>query len=275
MPWRSALWSAACLAWTFIPGARGALVPFVAMAALAFGAHFVAAPELGLSRLAVNDYKGASYARRLPEAKREFESHSPFGLLEAYTTSYLHFAPGLSDNAGFNLPTMPANAYMGLYIDSDGPIGVMRHLDREESAYFRFLPMYYPYVIKKTPKIFITQFGGGISTEVALSTGSKDITVAEGNRAILAAFRDFSGEPQRLELPSAPQPAIVYHDAPNRPQPRLDVERGGGMVTHVGRLRSCPVLNHKFVLLSHNTIRGAAGAAILNAELMAAKNIVA
>jgi aspartate-semialdehyde dehydrogenase len=91
---------------------------------------------------------------------------------------------------------------------------------------------------------------------------------------ILEAFRDFSGEPQKLELPTAPQPPIVYHDAPNRPQPRLDVERGGGMVTHVGRLRACPVLEYKFVLLSHNTIRGAAGAAILNAELMAAKNIL-
>jgi hypothetical protein len=185
-----ALWFAACVAWSFIPGARGALVAFIVMAGLAFGGHFVAAPELGLSRLAVNDYKGASYARRLPEAKKVFESYSPFGQLEAYTTSYLHFAPGLSDNAGFNLPTMPANAYMGLYIDSDGPIGVMRHLDAKESAYFRFLPMYYPYVIKKQPKTFITQFGGGISTEVALSTGSKDVTVAEGNRAILAAFRD-------------------------------------------------------------------------------------
>ena len=91
---------------------------------------------------------------------------------------------------------------------------------------------------------------------------------------ILEAFREFSGEPQKLDLPTAPLPPIVYHDAPNRPQPRLDVERGGGMVTHVGRLRDCPVLGHKFVLLSHNTIRGAAGAAILNAELMAAKNIL-
>ena len=91
---------------------------------------------------------------------------------------------------------------------------------------------------------------------------------------ILKAFREFSGEPQKLELPTAPQPAIIYHEAANRPQPRLDVERGGGMVTHVGRLRDCAVLGHKFVLLSHNTIRGAAGAAILNAELMAAKNIL-
>ncbi len=83
---------------------------------------------------------------------------------------------------------MPANAYLGLYIDSDGPIGVMRHLTAKEEAYFRFLPMYYPYIIKKAPKTFVAQFGGGISTEVALSSGSKDITVAEGNRAILAAF---------------------------------------------------------------------------------------
>ena len=184
-----ALWAASCLAWSFLPGARRALAPFVVSAVVAFGGHFVVAPELGLSRLAVNDYKGASYARRLPEAKKVYESWSPFGFLEAYTTSYLHFAPGLSDNAGFNLPEMPANAYLGLYIDSDGPIGVMRHLTAKETAYFHYLPMYYPYVIKKAPKTFIVQFGGGISTEVALSSGSKDVTVAEGNRAILEAFR--------------------------------------------------------------------------------------
>ena len=67
------------------------------------------------------------------------------------------------------------------------------------SAYFRYLPMDYPYVIKKAPKTFVVQFGGGISTEVALSSGSKDVTVAEGNRAILEAFRspvfrDFTGD---------------------------------------------------------------------------------
>ena len=184
------LWFAACIAFTFLPGGRGARIPFVVAALVAFGAHFVVAPALGVSRLAVNDYKGASYARRLPEAKKVFESYSPFGYLEAYTTSYLHFAPGLSDNAGFNLPEMPANAYMGLYIDSDGPIGIMRHLSAKETEYFRYLPMFYPYVIKKAPKTFITQFGGGISTEVALASGSKDVTIAEGNRAILAAFRD-------------------------------------------------------------------------------------
>ena len=143
-----------------------------------------------MSRLAVNDYKGVSYARKFPDAQKVYQSSSPFGFLEAYSSSYLHFAPGLSDNAGFNLPEMPANAYLALYIDSDGPIGIIRDLPPKDTAYFRYLPMYYPYVIKTAPKTFITQFGGGISTALALRSGAKDVTVAEGNRAVLAAFRD-------------------------------------------------------------------------------------
>jgi len=105
----------------------------------------------------------------------------------------------LSDNAGFNLPTMPANAYLGLYIDGDGPIGIMRDLTDTETAYFHYLPMVYPYIIKSAPKTFVVQFGGGISTEVALHSGAKDVTVAEGNRAVLEAFhsdviRKFTGD---------------------------------------------------------------------------------
>ena len=92
---------------------------------------------------------------------------------------------------------------------------------------------------------------------------------------ILEAFKNFAGEPQTLRLPSAPPQPIIYLEGANRPQPRLDVERDGGMVVHVGGLRACPVLGHKFVILGHNTIRGAAGAAILNAEFMAAKNLLA
>lgn len=84
----------------------------------------------------------------------------------------------------------------------------------------------------------------------------------------IEAFRTFRGRPQELGLPSAPPAPIVYLDAPDRPQPRLDAERGGGMAVSVGRVRPCPVLDLKFVALGHNTVRGAAGAAILNAELM-------
>jgi aspartate-semialdehyde dehydrogenase len=86
--------------------------------------------------------------------------------------------------------------------------------------------------------------------------------------AIIDAWRSFKGRPQMLELPSAPPQPIVYLTEPNRPQPSLDVHRGGGMTVSVGRLRACPVLDYKFIALGHNTIRGAAGAAILNAELM-------
>jgi aspartate-semialdehyde dehydrogenase len=88
---------------------------------------------------------------------------------------------------------------------------------------------------------------------------------------IIAAWNEFAAEPQHLRLPSAPDKPVVYMTAPDRPQPRLDVDLGGGMTTAVGRLRPCNVLEWKFTVLSHNTIRGAAGAALLNAELLKAK----
>jgi aspartate-semialdehyde dehydrogenase len=85
------------------------------------------------------------------------------------------------------------------------------------------------------------------------------------------AMRAWRGRPQELRLPSAPESPIDVLEEPFRPQPRLDVERGRGMSISVGRIRRCPVLGTKFVALGHNTVRGAAGAAILNAELMLAE----
>jgi aspartate-semialdehyde dehydrogenase len=87
-------------------------------------------------------------------------------------------------------------------------------------------------------------------------------------QTMIDAWNAFRGKPQQLELPSAPPQPIVYLTEQNRPQPSLDAGRDGGMTVTVGRLRACPVLDYKFVALGHNTIRGAAGAAILNAELM-------
>jgi len=86
--------------------------------------------------------------------------------------------------------------------------------------------------------------------------------------ALIDAWNSFRGKPQALELPSAPPQPLVYLTEQNRPQPILDVDRDGGMTVTVGRLRPCPLFDYKFVALGHNTIRGAAGAAILNAELM-------
>jgi aspartate-semialdehyde dehydrogenase len=85
------------------------------------------------------------------------------------------------------------------------------------------------------------------------------------------AFQRFSGRPQELRLPTAPVPALVLREEANRPQPRLDSDLGGGMAVSVGRLRTCPVMSYRFVALGHNTVRGAAGASILNAELMQAE----
>jgi aspartate-semialdehyde dehydrogenase len=91
---------------------------------------------------------------------------------------------------------------------------------------------------------------------------------------ILRLWREFEGEPQRLGLPSAPRPAMVYHDEADRPQPRMDRDCGAGMTVTLGRLRPCHVFDYRFVGLSHNTVRGAAGGAILTAELLRAKGYI-
>jgi aspartate-semialdehyde dehydrogenase len=90
---------------------------------------------------------------------------------------------------------------------------------------------------------------------------------------IKQAWREYNPLAQQLGLPSAPQPAIIYHEAADRPQPRLDRLAGTvpGMATVVGRLRPDPLFHHKFMALGHNTIRGAAGGSLLNAELIVAQ----
>lgn len=88
---------------------------------------------------------------------------------------------------------------------------------------------------------------------------------------IKQAWKDFSGEPQALNLPSAPKQFLNYFEEDNRPQAKLDRDMEGGMAVSVGRLREDTVYDYKFVSLSHNTLRGAAGGAVLMAELLAAK----
>ncbi len=88
---------------------------------------------------------------------------------------------------------------------------------------------------------------------------------------IAEVLRAFSGPPQELKLPSAPPSPIVVMEEQDRPQPRFDVNQSAGMATLVGRIRRCSILDYKFTVLGHNTIRGAAGASILNAELLRAQ----
>ena len=103
----------------------------------------------------------------------------------------------------------------------------------------------------------------GHTVTVSVEFSSKP-TEADLRRAI----DTFTAVPQQRQLPSAPPRPVIYMEEANRPQPRKDAERDRGMTASIGRLRVCPVLDYKFVALTHNTIRGAAGAAVLNAELM-------
>ena len=101
-----------------------------------------------------------------------------------------------------------------------------------------------------------------ISVKLARKTTADEIAEA------LAAF---TGPPQELGLPSAPEHPIVVCPEKDRPQPRFDVNHSGGMAALVGRIRPCPIFDFKLTVLGHNTIRGAAGASILNAELLKAR----
>jgi aspartate-semialdehyde dehydrogenase len=99
-------------------------------------------------------------------------------------------------------------------------------------------------------------------------TVSVELSAKPAIAELHAAYDSFRGVPQERNLPSAPHRPVIYMHEGNRPQPRRDAERERGMAAFVGRLRPCPVLDYKFIALGHNTIRGAAGAAVLNAELM-------
>jgi aspartate-semialdehyde dehydrogenase len=93
-------------------------------------------------------------------------------------------------------------------------------------------------------------------------------------KQIIDIWQSFKSEPQELELPSAPPRPIIYRDEVDRPQPRKDRDAENGMAITVGRLRECKVLDYRFVGLHHNTIRGAAGGAVLIAELLKAKGFI-
>ncbi|HOI76640.1 MAG TPA: aspartate-semialdehyde dehydrogenase [Methanofastidiosum sp.] len=102
---------------------------------------------------------------------------------------------------------------------------------------------------------------------VSLEFGAKKPSLEE----IRKIWKEFRSEPQELNLPFAPKKPIIYREEPNRPQPRKDRDTDKGMAVTVGRLRECKVFDIRFVCLSHNTVRGAAGGGILNAELLKAK----
>ncbi len=150
-----------------------------------------------------------------------------------------------------------------------------------------------PYIAKEeekleeeTRKLLGRMAGAAIeSADFAISAQCNRVAVEDGHTEsvsvklrqaaqapeMISAWNEFRGAAQGLQLPSAPPQPLIYDTAPDHPQPRFDVDRGAGMTCSVGRLRPCGVLDWKFTVLSHNTIRGAAGAALLNAELLKAQ----
>jgi aspartate-semialdehyde dehydrogenase len=136
-------------------------------------------------------------------------------------------------------------------------------------------------------KIWGTISGGKIvaATTPVISAQCIRVPVSDGHLAavsvaferkpsrdqILSAWKEYGGKPQQLALPSAPRPFLQYFDDDSRPQTRLDRDAGRGQAITIGRLRPDPVLDWRFVALSHNTVRGAAGGAVLTAELLSAE----
>jgi aspartate-semialdehyde dehydrogenase len=107
-----------------------------------------------------------------------------------------------------------------------------------------------------------------------LETVSIELVERPSADDLIAAWRGYVSEPQRMKLPTAPEHPLIYRDEIDRPQPIRDRLAGRGMAVTIGRLRPCGALDYKFICLSHNTIRGAAGAALLNAELAVARGLL-
>lgn len=130
--------------------------------------------------------------------------------------------------------------------------------------------------------------GAFVDADVVISAACNRVPVRDGHTETVAvrlgrsatpaevveAMEAFRGLPQELDLPSAPKRPIVVRTERNRPQPILDRDTEKGMASVVGRVRECPIMGIKYVLLGHNTIRGAAGASILNAELFKVKGLL-
>jgi aspartate-semialdehyde dehydrogenase len=142
----------------------------------------------------------------------------------------------------------------------------------------------------ETKKILGTCADGGVTpAPVVISAQAARVPVLDGHTEaisiefehtpgeaeLVTALGAFNGVPRDIRLPSAPAAPIIHLSEADRPQPRLDAHRADGMAVCVGRVRPCPVLDYKLIALGHNTIRGAAGAALLNAELLAARGWLA
>ncbi len=185
----------------------------------------------------------------------------------------LHRAFGVEAVAVTTMQALSGAGYPGVAsLDAEG--NVIPFIEGEEEK------------IEREPKKILGKLDGGrvVDASFPISVSVNRVPVRDGHtesvfvklerKAAPADIRhvleSFTGEPQRLGLPSAPPHPLAVRDERDRPQPARDVEAGGGMTVTIGRLRPDPIYDVRFTLLVHNTVRGAAGAALLNAELLAA-----
>lgn len=195
-------------------------------------------------------------------------------IMLALALAPLHAEFGVSEVVATTMQALSGAGYPGVasLAISDN---VLPFIDGEEEK-----------IEQETLKILGKLDGAGIEVApMAISAQCHRVNVTDGHLAAVrvkllrpatidevgAALASFNALPQELRLHSAPERPIIVREESDRPQPRLDRDAGNGMSVTIGRLRADNVLDYRFVALSHNTIRGAAGAAILNAELLIAK----
>lgn len=186
----------------------------------------------------------------------------PFGLSSVVVTT-------LQAVSGAGYPGLPALDILGNVIPTIA--GEEEKLERETR---KILGRFAGDHVELHPVVVSAQTTRVPVVDGHMMTVSVAFDEAPSVEAVVAALAEFRGAPDVRGLPSAPaRPVVVTHEA-DRPQPRRDVSAGGGMTVTVGRVRACPAHHIKFVALGHNTIRGAAGAAILNAELLVAQGLL-
>ncbi len=138
----------------------------------------------------VSDFKPESYARTYPDSKLVYHAWSPLGETRVYSSSFFHFAPGLSDVASVTLAHMPQNAFLGMYVDGNGPVGIMRKMSDAEKGYIDFLPMSAPYGLLSKPRVLLLRLGGGAGIQTALHHESSAVWVVESNPDLVHMLRD-------------------------------------------------------------------------------------
>jgi hypothetical protein len=180
----------AALAIPFVlPPEAKAKRPWIALASASVVVAFAALIAFG--HMYVSPYKASEQAKAMYKDLETVHAETgPLGEYEILKSDGFHFAPGLSDNAVFYIDEMPKNAFWGMYVDNDGPIGIMRRLKPAEEGYIDFLPMSAAYKVLKDPKVLLVRLGGGFSAYAALYHKAQSVTILEPNPVITRMVRD-------------------------------------------------------------------------------------